>query len=133
MTENVITAASQYAEAAHAGQIDDEGTPHFDHCEAVAAIIELVAPTDFNLIAAAYLHDTLEDTDTTEDDLRDEFDDDIADLVVELTKVDGEFPNLHTERGVMLKYADRLHNLSRMQVWPPKRRQHYIKKSRFWA
>lgn len=128
----ILADAYKYARHAHEGQLDDDGTDHFDHCEAVAEIIELVMPHDVNLLAAAYLHDTLEDTDTTEQQLRQLFNDDVADLVIEVTKVDGEFLNLKTERGVILKYADRLHNLSRMQVWSKEKRAKYVNKSKFW-
>lgn len=128
----ILADAYKYARQAHEGQLDDDGSDHFDHCEAVAEIIELVMPHDVNLLAAAYLHDTLEDTDTSEQQLRHLFNDDVADLVIEVTKVDGEFINLKTERGVILKYADRLHNLSRMQVWPAAKRANYVNKSNFW-
>lgn len=128
----ILANAYEFARDAHRGQIDDEGTEHFDHCEAVAEIIELIMPNDLELLAAAYLHDTLEDTETTEQELRDEFGDDVTDLVIEVTKIDGDFPNLRSERGVILKYADRLHNLSRMQVWSKEKRAKYVNKSKFW-
>jgi (p)ppGpp synthase/HD superfamily hydrolase len=128
----ILAQAYEFARDAHQGQIDDDGSEHFEHCEAVAEIIELIAPKDKALVAAAYLHDTLEDTNTTELQLRDLFGDEVTDLVVEVTKVNGDFSNLQSERGVMLKYADRLHNLSRMQVWPKNRRDKYVSKSKFW-
>lgn len=42
------------------------------------------------------------------------------------------FPRLKTKEGIMLKFADRLSNLSRMDNWNERRVAHYIKKSRFW-
>jgi (p)ppGpp synthase/HD superfamily hydrolase len=128
----LIDAAREFARAAHADQTDDDGTNHFEHCQAVAEIVELVDSTDYKLQAAAYLHDVIEDARVDPEILADRFGEDVAALVVEVTKVDGEFPNLHTRRAVMLKFADRLHNLSRMEPWDYKRQAGYMRKSRFW-
>lgn len=128
----LIDSARAWARAAHRDQVDDNGANHFDHCEAVAEILELIAPDDYALQAAAYLHDTLEDTATHYEDLLAVTNQDVADLVVEVTKVEGAFPNLHSRRGIMLKFADRLHNLSRMHPWDDKKQAWYMRKSRFW-
>lgn len=89
---------------------------------------------DENLIAAALLHDTLEDTNTTYEELEQEFGIIIASLVQEVTKQGSNtFPNLKTQRGVMLKFADRLSNISNMQNWSEEKRQKYMfEKSKFW-
>jgi guanosine-3',5'-bis(diphosphate) 3'-pyrophosphohydrolase len=91
------------------------------------------------LQAAALLHDTLEDTDTTYEKLVTTFGADIAGLILEVThdrKEDNSgwyFPNLHSIRGIVLKFADRASNLSRMEgVWDAGRIENYIKKSKFW-
>lgn len=125
-------AAQDFARAAHVGQTDDDGNNHFEHCQGVADILELVDPDDYKLTAAGFLHDTIEDSDTTYVDIDAQFGPDIADLVWEVTKVDGGFPNLHSRRGIMLKFADRLHNLSRMHPWDAKKQAWYMRKSRFW-
>ena len=92
---------------------------------------------DPNLLAAAYLHDVVEDCGVTYEDLVREFNQDIADLVMEVThegdKTKGYyFPRLHSKRGIMLKFADRLSNISRMDSWSESRQNQYLRKSKFW-
>lgn len=134
---DLINKAFDYATEAHRGQVDDDGEPAIAHPVMVANIL-MCLTEDHNLIAAAGLHDTIEDTNVTYEDLLKEFGEDIADLVNEVThegsKREGYyFPRLHTQRGIMLKFADRLHNISRMRSWPFDRQQHYLKKSKFWG
>lgn len=136
----LLNRARQYAADAHAGQYRDDGKPFINHPITVARILLAAFPdaeVDQNLIAAAYLHDTIEDTATTYEDLIREFDQDIADLVMEVTHEGDEthgfyFPRLHTQRGIMLKFADRLSNIADMQSWSDDRKAHYLKKSKFW-
>lgn len=132
-----ILKAMGFAMEKHAGQKDDAGQDFIIHPMQTAAMIGIVNSHDTNLVAAAWLHDTLEDTDTTYEELVKEFNKDVADLVNEVThegdkKTGYYFPRLHTKRGVQLKYADRLSNLSRMSVWPEERQEDYLKVSRFW-
>jgi GTP pyrophosphokinase len=135
---NIYQKAIDFAQTKHKGQLDDGGKSYFwEHCWKVMEILELVTD-DENLICAGLLHDTLEDTSTCYDELKLEFNKDIADLVLEVTKA-GEkdskgyyFPNLNTKRGIMLKFADRLSNLSRMECWSEKKQQYYLRKSKFW-
>ena len=133
---DIIDKASSYAQSAHLTQLDDEGNPYIMHCAKVVELVSRVT-TDKEIIAAAWLHDTLEDTDTTYDQLKEEFGERIANLVHEVTH-DGSkengyyFPRLKSKDAILIKFADRLHNLSRMDSWDEKRRAHYIKKSRFW-
>jgi (p)ppGpp synthase/HD superfamily hydrolase len=91
------------------------------------------------LQAAALLHDILEDTDVSYDTLASEFGVDVANLVQEVTherRADDSgwyFPYLHSIRGIVLKFADRSSNLSRMEgVWDTKHIEKYLKKSKFW-
>lgn len=130
--------ARLFAVRKHDGQFRDDGvTPYMIHPAQVARILMQVTH-DTNLIAAGYLHDTIEDTDTTYEELVAEFGQDIADLVMEVTQegqkdnVGFYFPRLHTQRGIMLKFADRLSNLADMEAWSEERRQHYLKRSKFW-
>jgi GTP pyrophosphokinase/guanosine-3',5'-bis(diphosphate) 3'-pyrophosphohydrolase len=133
-----INEAIGFAKKMHGDQKDDGGLNYFEaHVCKVADIISLVSPNDPNLIKAAYLHDTLEDTKTTYEELKQNFGHDVADLVLEVThEGDREhgyyFPRLKTQRGIVLKFADRLHNLSRMEPWGRERKEHYLKKSKFW-
>ncbi|NOG50043.1 MAG: bifunctional (p)ppGpp synthetase/guanosine-3',5'-bis(diphosphate) 3'-pyrophosphohydrolase [Chloroflexi bacterium] len=94
----IIERAYRKAEAAHAGQFRKSGEPYFTHCAAVAAIL-----TDLHLdaeaIAAALLHDTLEDTDITYQELVDEFGLNVANLVDAVTKLKVIPINIEKEVG----------------------------------
>lgn len=138
MTTN-IQKAIEFAREKHKGQLDDSGKDYFEaHCCQVAEIIKLVSPDDIELIEAAYLHDTLEDTDATCSELVELFGQRVAGLVSEVThegKKDNiglYFPRLKSKDGILLKFADRLSNLSRMDCWSLSRQQHYLLKSKFW-
>lgn len=138
MIDDFIQKAINFSYRKHKGQLRDDGeTEYFEHLVQVAHILQQVTD-DENLIAAAYLHDTVEDTNTTYEDLVKEFNQDVADLVNEVTH-EGQkdntgfyFPRLKTKRGILLKFADRLSNLSDMKHWDEKRQQHYLNKSKFW-
>lgn len=140
MSKTLIKDAIVFAIKAHDGQCDDGGHDYFmSHCWQVYKIIEIISPTDFALQAAALLHDTIEDTAVTYDNVREKFGTEIANLVHEVTherKTDNTgwyFPRLTTIRGILLKFADRTSNLSRMEgAWDEKRIAKYIKKSKFW-
>lgn len=133
----MLSQARQFAEKKHIGQLDDEGKPYFNHLTQVANIL-LQITDDTEIIAAGYLHDTLEDTDTTYIELERKFGIRVADLVNEVThegKKDSNgyyFPRLKSQDAIMIKFADRLSNLSRMQSWDEKRKDHYLRKSKFW-
>ncbi|WP_347351268.1 HD domain-containing protein [Intrasporangium sp.] len=64
----VVAAAQRIAEAAHAGQLDKAGQPYIDHLRRVAgALADEAEPAE--AVAAGWLHDVLEDTDTTPEEL----------------------------------------------------------------
>jgi len=138
MEEDKLLKAIAFAQEKHRGQLDDSGKDYFEeHCLQVYNILNTVTE-DQNLLCAALLHDTYEDTDTTYEEVLQIFGRDIADLVNEVTQ-EGQkdskgyyFPRLKTERGILLKFADRLSNLSRMEAWDNKRREQYLRKSKFW-
>lgn len=82
----LITRAYRLAEHAHKGQKRASGEPYVTHCLAVASILaELRVPP--SVVAAGLLHDTVEDTDVTLDDLYRDFGDEIARLVDGVTKL----------------------------------------------
>ncbi len=121
---SLLVRAYEAAELAHRGQRRKSGDPYITHPVAVATIlaeIGMTAPT----LAAALLHDTVEDTDYTLDRVRADFGDEIALLVDGVTKLDkvtyGEASQAETVRKMVLamsrdirvlviKLADRLHN-----------------------
>jgi GTP pyrophosphokinase len=82
----LIMAAYRVAEAAHRGQKRASGEPYVNHCIAVASILaEMRVPPE--TLAAGLLHDTVEDTDITLEDLQRDFGDDIAMQVNGVTKL----------------------------------------------
>lgn len=110
---NIIKDAKEYAIKKH-GETKKlyNGKPFFVHPEFVAKILFLMTEDD-NLICAGYLHDLIEDTDVTYEQLKEKFGEDIANLVNEVTEDEHKnFPNLKTDRGLMLKCADQLANVS---------------------
>jgi (p)ppGpp synthase/HD superfamily hydrolase len=129
----IFDKAEKFCKKKHKGQKYNNG-PFWKHPFLTAAIIAVVAPLDDNLWVAAILHDTLEDTETTYEELKEEFGSDVADLVKEVTKSGyNKFPNLKTQRGVILKFADRLSNISSIDFLGPEKAHKYIfEKSKFW-
>lgn len=133
-----IQDAYDFAFKKHGGILDDSGRTYFDaHLVPVWHILELVTK-DQEILMAGLLHDTLEDTDTTYEELKREFGQRVADLVNEVTH-DGKkdsyglyFPRLKSKDAILIKFADRLSNLSRMEPWDKHRQEHYLRKSKFW-
>lgn len=133
---SLVTRAKDFAQKAHEGQQRLDGTPYFSHCEAVAKIIsEEWGIRDENLICAAYLHDTIEDTKTTLDEIKINFSDEVASLIDGVSKfrsekeVDKKIQDRETIKKVsgrnlldpgvtVLKLADRLHNMRTLNFVP---------------
>lgn len=138
MKSDLIARAMHFAMDHHQGVLRDDGKDYFDdHIEQVAKIVKLITD-DEQIIAAAYLHDIIEDTHVTYEDLIELFGQRVADLVNEVThdgKPDSKgyyFPRLHTKEAIIIKFADRLSNLGAMSVWDKERQKQYLKKSKFW-
>lgn len=119
-----IERAYQVAERAHAGQMRRSGEPYITHPVAVATILAEIGMTPPTLVAAL-LHDTVEDTDYTVEQLRADFGDEITLMVDGVTKLDkikyGASAQSETLRKMLvamsrdirvllIKLADRLHN-----------------------
>ena len=81
--------ASEFAKRAHAGQDYGGGDFWTMHLARVVKTLESFGEENPVLLAAAWLHDTVEDTDVTIEDIRREFGDDVADLVWRLTDEEG--------------------------------------------
>ena len=82
----LVRNAYRYAALCHAGQVkDSDGSPYLDHLVAVARLVEQ-AGYDDDVIAAALLHDVVEKASVTVDDVREDFGDDVADLVAAMTE-----------------------------------------------
>ena len=85
--ENVVAKALDFATKAHGEQVRKyTGEPYTNHLVEVMNIVRTVKSDD-SMLAAALLHDTIEDTSVTEADVKKEFGDRIAQLVVELTDI----------------------------------------------
>ena len=82
-----MKSALAYASKAHSGQTRSDNTPYIAHPERVAASVQRFKKSHNldALMSAAYLHDTIEDTDTTKEDLEKMFGVLVASLVQELT------------------------------------------------
>lgn len=134
---SLLMKAMRIAAIRHDGQLDDEGKPYMNHLIHVAMILHQ-AGCDAEMVAAGYLHDTIEDTGMTYEELKKEFGKRVVDLVHEVTH-EGQkdeygyyFPRLKTRDGIVLKLADRMSNLLRMDCWPKKRQEQYLRKTKFW-
>jgi len=130
--------AFAFAKDKHRGQEDDSGKSYFEaHIVHVVSILRQVT-TDPDILTAAYLHDTLEDTATTFHELADTFGNRVAGLVYEVTHEGDKdsygyyFPHLKSKDAIIIKFADRLSNLSRMEPWNESRQAQYLRKSKFW-
>ena len=136
--DNIILKAYNFAEEVHGNQTDDSGEPYVQaHCVNAYNILKQVTG-DREILAASILHDVLEDTTATYSELEGEFGTRIASLVAEVTH-DGQkdehgyyFPRLNSRDAILIKFADRLSNLSRMEAWSEPRQQQYLNKSKFW-
>ena len=131
--------AAKFAKEKHKSQLSDDNTPYFNHLIQVVRILREVDKEDENLLAAGWLHDVIEDCGVEYHTLIDLFGIDAASLVMEVThdesiieRGDYYFPRLHSRRGIILKFADRLSNLNRIESWEKKRQAHYLKHSKFW-
>lgn len=106
--KDLIERAYRKAEIAHAGQMRKSGEPYFTHCVAVATILAEMK-LDAEAIAAGLLHDVLEDTAVTYDELREEFGSAVARLVDAVTKI----AKLPTTERADVEDDNRLSNASR--------------------
>lgn len=122
---------------------DVEASPYINHPIALAHLLATVGQVDdLDVLRAAVLHDTIEDTETSEAELRERFGDAVADIVMEVTD-DKSLPKQrrkelqiehapHKSRGAALvKLADKTCNLRDIAAsppadWPITRRQEYF-------
>ncbi len=135
-----IQAAFVMGEKAHAGQKRKSGEPYFTHPIAVAILLADMG-ADADTLIAALLHDSVEDTELTLEQINNEFDGDVATLIDGVTKLEpsdfAESPtlddNIETMRKMftllekdvrimVIKLVDRLHNMETSQYLAPERR-----------
>lgn len=141
-----IQRAFIYSAKQHEGQIRKSGEPYMIHPLSVALIIAEMG-LDEASICAALLHDTIEDSSTTEDDLRRLFGDDVAELVDGVTKLSSVHFERREERQaesfrkllmamtkdirvLLLKLTDRLHNMRTLEFMSQSSRERIAEETR---
>ena len=136
--ENMVDLAKDCAQTWHEGQMRDNGEDYYKaHVKVVGEMVANLTQ-DEEVIAAAYLHDVLEDCpDVDVNKIKDMFGDRVACFVLELTKSKNSkgqktFPRLGTGPAVMIKFCDRAQNLSTMGCWDVGRQVAYTGGSKFW-
>lgn len=148
--EAMLRRAFEFARDAHAGQCRKSGEPFIIHPIEVGIILADLR-MDAETITAALLHDTVEDTDVTLDELRKKFGEDVALMVDGVTKI-GLVPLVSKEeqqaenirkilmamskdiRVIIIKLADRLHNMRTLAARPPdKQRKTSLETMNFYA
>ncbi|MEO8665123.1 MAG: bifunctional (p)ppGpp synthetase/guanosine-3',5'-bis(diphosphate) 3'-pyrophosphohydrolase [Ignavibacteria bacterium] len=129
--DKLITNAFKFAYEAHKNDKRASGEPFISHPYDVALILAKEIPLDAVSIAAALLHDVVEDTKFTLNDIKAEFGDEVAEIVNGATKIEGMFENYEMKqvesykkmllsmtsdiRVILIKFADRLHNLRTLE------------------
>ncbi len=141
-----IQSAFELAKEAHKFQRRKSGEPYITHPIAVALICAKEIELGPTAIIAALLHDVVEDTPVTLEDLREKFGNKIATIVDGLTKLDAdknsESPQaenfrkvlrtlLVDVRVVLIKIADRLHNMRTLGAMPPHKQQKIAAETKF--
>ncbi len=140
-----IKRAHDFAEEAHRGQKRSSGEDYFIH---PCAVVEILADFGFDssTVIAAFLHDVLEDTSVTYDQLKAEFGEEICELVEGVTKLDKlQFVNREEAqaenfrkifvamakdlRVIIIKLADRLHNMRSLQYLSEERQKRIAKET----
>lgn len=140
----LVAEAFEFARNAHEGQKRKSGEDYFEHCVQTAAILAEIGLRS-RTTAAALLHDVPEDTKVTLEEIREKFGPEIAKLVDGITKLGkfklrGDKKEVQLEnlrkifmamaediRVVLIKLADRLHNMRTLDALPPDK-QHRIAK-----
>jgi RelA/SpoT family (p)ppGpp synthetase len=137
--ENLIRRAFEFGFNAHKHDIRASGEPFFDHPYEVAKIVAKEIPLDDVSVASALMHDVAEDTEYQISDIRAEFGDTIADIVDGATKISDIFKShdvtqaesyrkmllsmVNDVRVMLVKFADRLHNMRTLEYLPPEKQQ----------
>lgn len=137
--EHLIRKAFDFCVEAHKESVRASGEPYYTHPVEVARIVAREIALDDISVAAALLHDVIEDTDFTLQDIQAEFGTTIADIVDSVTKIADIVENrtiteaetyrklllslIRDVRAILIKLADRLHNMRTLDALPPERRQ----------
>jgi guanosine-3',5'-bis(diphosphate) 3'-pyrophosphohydrolase len=136
--EELVTRAFKLCYLSHQGVTRASGEPYYLHPVEVAIIVAKEIGIDDVSVAAALLHDTVEDTEVTLADIENAFGPTVSHLIDGLTKISGVFKNKNTKqaetfmklllsmsedlRVVLIKFADRVHNMRTIQHLPKEKR-----------
>src|SRR5579859_539141 len=141
----IIRKAYEFSLKHHEGQSRASGEPYLIHPLEVSLVLADMK-LDSTAIAAGLLHDAIEDTPVTDEDVRREFGDQVAHIVEGVTKIDRinfasreerQAENVRKMvlamvddiRVVLIKLADRLHNMRTLKHLPEERRQHVARET----
>ena len=136
---DMVRKAYEYSSAAHAGQLRLSGDPYFMHPTSVAKTLAEMG-FDEHTVAAGLLHDTVEDTSASIEELDAEFGEQVADIVDGVTKIslmtfdtkeEAQAENIrkmilamsHDIRVPIVKLADRQHNMRTLEFQKPHKQQ----------
>ena len=139
-----VVRAYNFAEIAHTGQVRKSGEAYINHPLAVATILSEMR-MDHQCLMAALLHDVIEDTGVAKDQLGSEFDEQVAELVDGVSKLSSMFKSRAEAqaenfqkmtlamakdiRVILVKLADRLHNMRTLGHLDPERRRRIAKET----
>lgn len=148
--DDVVVKAFYEAEKAHRGQMRASGDPYLHHCVETAILLAIIGANS-TVVAAGLLHDTLDDSFMTKDCIFATFGAGVADLVEGVSKLSQlsklaresntagktvEADRLHTmflamadARAVLIKLADRLHNMMTLDALPLSKQQRFAKET----
>lgn len=143
---DLLMRAYKFTERAHAGQVRHSGEPYVTHCVEVARILADLQ-LDSATVASGLLHDVVEDTDITVADIESEFGPEVARIVDGLTKIanlpltsreDRQVENYRKlllsiakdARVILIKLADRLHNMRTLDWLSPEKRRRIAQETR---
>jgi GTP pyrophosphokinase len=143
---DLLARAFDYSQRAHRGQKRKSGEDYINHCVAVGKILAELH-LDTASICAAFLHDVVEDTETSLEEIEEHFGEEIATIVEGLTKIGRVEFSSSTEqqaenfrklllsmardaRVIIVKLADRLHNMRTLQALPAGKKQRIARETR---
>ncbi|KAI3851063.1 hypothetical protein MKW92_045478 [Papaver armeniacum] len=148
--EDIVVKAFHEAEKAHRGQMRASGDPYLQHCVETAMLLAMIGANP-TVVAAGLLHDTLDDSFMSVDYIVSTFGDGVADLVKGVSKLSHlsklarenntanktvEADRLHTmflamadARAVLIKLADRMHNMMTLEALPPAKQKRFAKET----
>jgi len=145
VNEELIRRAFEFSLEAHKNDIRASGDPFFNHPYEVAMVVAKEIPLDDISVASALMHDVAEDTEFTIKDIRHEFGDTIADIVDGATKISDIFRSheviqaenyrkmlismVNDIRVMLLKFADRLHNMRTLEYLPKEKQVRLAKET----